>query len=179
MLGDTVKGKKMTGVSDKVREGVLLHRRIDIYTDSHPEIANLVHLFRPVLGRFSPIAVDVILDHFLAKDWLNYAPISLDHFVHVLFKSFEGIETDLPDRTKWLGTLMQERGWLLQYQSLVGLEDILVQMSRRLENRVKLFEAIPFLRLNYEEVQGRFGSFFYQLKQEFPPDWIHDPRFTK
>ena len=178
LLGDTVKGRVMSGVGPAVREGVMLHRRIDMFTDAHPEIAILVELFRPQLGRFSPIAVDVILDHFLAKNWEKFAPIPLANFVQVLFRSFHQISAELPQRTKWLGTVMDQRGWLLEYQTLNGLEHILRQMSQRIDNRVELYTVIPTLELNYQRVYTHFELFFSELQTEFSPDWKKDERFT-
>lgn len=47
-IGDFVKGKNYQQYPEKIREGILLHRQIDTFTDSHPMHHETVNLLRPV-----------------------------------------------------------------------------------------------------------------------------------
>ena len=96
-IGDYVKGQKYLHYSDDVQKGILLHRAIDSYTDSHPLVKEVAGFFRPEYGRYAGIVTDVILDHFLACYWRDYSPYSLRQFakhVHaVLLSNFFQLPT--------------------------------------------------------------------------------------
>ena len=61
---------------------------------------------------------------------------------------------------------MIQQNWLLQYQSLNGLEIILHQMDYRTKHRVHMQEAIVEVQQFYTEFESEFHSFFAEL-QEF------------
>ena len=81
MLGDFVRGRAaLTAFTPGVRTGILLHRRIDSYTDALPEIAALRAWFPAEFRRYSGIIIDVAFDHELALNWWRYMPGSLERF---------------------------------------------------------------------------------------------------
>ena len=53
-------------------KGILLHREIDHFTDTHPIFRETVDLIRP-LGRYSGIMVDMYYDYLLASDFERYS----------------------------------------------------------------------------------------------------------
>ena len=97
-FGDFVKGKKMEDVHPLVKQGVLLHRKIDHFTDQHEIVKKCVEVFRPVLGRFSAIVVDMVFDYFLAKKWLQFSQIELSKYVTELFVLYENNRINLTER---------------------------------------------------------------------------------
>ncbi|HZI00712.1 MAG TPA: DUF479 domain-containing protein, partial [Flavisolibacter sp.] len=68
MISDFVKGKSRFGYTVNIQKGIMLHRDIDQFTDTHPVIKKAKELFRSDYRLYSGAIVDVILDHFLAKD---------------------------------------------------------------------------------------------------------------
>ena len=68
MISDFVKGSKKDTLPYDVRQGVMLHRAIDAYTDSHEVIGSVKAFFRPHYRLYSGAIVDIIFDHFLATD---------------------------------------------------------------------------------------------------------------
>lgn len=70
MLGDFVRGRAaLQAFPAPVREGILLHRHIDAFTDSHTEITALRSGFPAGFRRYAGIIIDLGFDHLLALDW--------------------------------------------------------------------------------------------------------------
>jgi len=68
MLGDFVRGKAVLETfPEDVRRGIELHRHIDQFTDSSPDIANLRRCFPAPFRRYSGIIIDLAYDHELAR----------------------------------------------------------------------------------------------------------------
>jgi acyl carrier protein phosphodiesterase len=166
-FGDFVKGKKMEDVHPELKKGVLLHRRIDHFTDTHQLVKKCIEIFRPVSGRFSAIIVDMTFDYFLAKNWLNYSEVSLNGFVTDLFVKYEDHRESLTEKIKMVAPIMRMQEWMLQYQTIEGLGNILKQMSNRIKNRAVLEDSIPVLIEKEVELEALFISFFSELREEF------------
>ena len=79
-IGDFIKGTKNIGLPHNVWKGVKLHRAIDSFTDQHPATTQAKDLIRKDLGHASGIFVDMIFDHILAVNWVNYSNKSLKEF---------------------------------------------------------------------------------------------------
>ncbi len=67
LMGDFLRGPVPEALPPGVRAGVMLHRRIDAYTDAHPVVGRSRRRVRPALRRFAGIVVDMSYDHFLAS----------------------------------------------------------------------------------------------------------------
>jgi acyl carrier protein phosphodiesterase len=70
MFGDFVRGSAaLATFRPSVRTGIRLHRHIDSFTDSLPEIAGLRKELPSGFRRFGGIIIDLALDHELARGW--------------------------------------------------------------------------------------------------------------
>ena len=86
-IGDFVKGKKLELYGDEIQKGILLHREIDDYTDSHPIVLETKKRLRPNYHHYAPVISDVYYDHFLASLWSNYHKTPLIEYTtgHIVF----------------------------------------------------------------------------------------------
>lgn len=81
LLGDFIRGSAALESYDKaLQSGIRLHRHIDSFTDSLPEIIELRKSFRPPFRRYAGIIIDLGLDHELAGHWPQYSNVSLEVF---------------------------------------------------------------------------------------------------
>ena len=71
-IADAVKGKEFYKYNDKIKEGILLHRAIDKYTDQHPVFKRSTQKLNGKYKKYSAVITDIYYDHFLAKNWNNY-----------------------------------------------------------------------------------------------------------
>ncbi|MCF6183790.1 MAG: ACP phosphodiesterase [Bacteroidales bacterium] len=79
--GDWVKGKSYNNFPREIQKGILLHRKIDSYTDSHNTVKKSILKIRPAYGKYSGVVTDILYDHFLAQNWQIYSESSLKDYV--------------------------------------------------------------------------------------------------
>lgn len=106
--GDYLKGPLPQGAPDPVLQGVVLHRAIDAYTDSHPALASLRNEFDPSLRRYAGILVDLSFDHFLSQHWDRFSDQPLTQFNSDIYRSLEAQRSQLsPSARRMLDRLVQ------------------------------------------------------------------------
>ena len=67
LISDFVKGKKKYDYPPRILGGIDLHRAIDEFTDDHTVNKEAAKIFKPFYGLYSSAFIDVVYDHFLAK----------------------------------------------------------------------------------------------------------------
>lgn len=163
-IADSVRGNKYIYYNNHIQKGILLHRHIDTFTDSHAIYRKSKHKLHNKYGHYSGVIMDIVYDHFLAKNWNSYSNIPLevfaDEFYNLLRNNFEL----LPERVQKMLPSMISRNWLVSYASISGLEMILFQMDYRTKNRVHMQEAIVEVELFYKELEQEFTAFFEELE---------------
>lgn len=162
-MADEVKGKDYEKYIPKLKTGILLHRFIDSYTDSHPVFRQSTKRLHKKYSHYSGVIVDMFYDHFLAKNWNNYSDDNLSDFVQNFYTSLRENYAVLTDRTKNLLPYMEKGNWLYNYQFLDELEVILSQMDYRTRNKSKMRFAVTDLKLHYSEFEADFTLFFEDI----------------
>jgi acyl carrier protein phosphodiesterase len=75
--GDLLRPKDYPSLHPDMLEGVKFHRLIDAYTDHHAAVNLMLDLLRPYQGKYTPVVVDVLMDHMLSKNWNKFSSKSL------------------------------------------------------------------------------------------------------
>jgi acyl carrier protein phosphodiesterase len=163
-MADGIRGKQYLDFSIPIQKGILLHRLIDSFTDSHPIYRQSKHRLHEKYGHYSGVIMDIFYDHFLAKNWNQYHSESLKKYTDDFYKSLTINYDLLTEKTKNMIPYMIDRNWLLSYASLSGLAIILFQMDYRTKNRVNMQESIVELEKYYVEFEEEFTLFFQELK---------------
>lgn len=162
-IGDYVKGKNFLKYPGKIREGILLHRRIDSFTDSHPNFREVKLLFRGEFGLYAGVVTDLIFDHLLASQWESYSHMPLSQFarrVHaILLKHF----TYLPPRVKGFLPVLIKNRRLESYAHVEGIHQSLDIMSRYTSLPQKAEKAIEAMQGNYNSINCLFSEFMLEL----------------
>lgn len=81
LLGDFVQGEVRGRFPVDMACEILLHRKIDRYTDDHPVVRDARQLFVAERRRYAGIVLDVFYDHVLLQRWHDYYAIEPDIFV--------------------------------------------------------------------------------------------------
>lgn len=165
-MADGIRGKDYENYPPKIKTGILLHRFIDSYTDSHPVFRQSTKRLHEKYSHYSGVIVDMFYDHFLCKNWSNYSDENLSDFVQHFYTSLRENYDVLTDKTKHLLPYMEKGNWLYNYQFLDGLEVILSQMDYRTKNKSKMQYAIAELKEHYSEFETEFTLFFEDLRTE-------------
>lgn len=163
-MADGIRGKDYLRFPKEVKKGILLHRKIDSFTDEHLIYRKSKHRLHAKYGHYAGVIMDIIYDHFLAKNWEQYSNESLANYVNDFYQLLDDHFGILTEKTKNLLPYMKENNWLLSYQSIEGIEKILFQMDYRTKHRAKMQEAIVELELYYPEIEEEFTLFFSELQ---------------
>jgi acyl carrier protein phosphodiesterase len=156
MIADHIKGKiALQQFPEGIRNGILLHRKIDSYTDVHPATQRAKTLFRLDYGLFAGPVMDTIFDHFLANDAKHFPSEKvLLEFSLDTYNKLEQHSAYFPPIFAAYFQRMIEFNWLYNYRTLQGAQRSLHGLSRRSEH-------IPPVDKAYEI----FISHYYQLAQ--------------
>ncbi|MEW6125683.1 MAG: ACP phosphodiesterase [Acidobacteriota bacterium] len=160
LLGDFVKGSIPDQFPDEIRKGILLHRRVDSFTDSHPVFRESLRMFSPARRRFAGIMLDIFYDHYLAKHWATYSKVALDQFSQKVYQVLRHHYAILPERLQRMLPYIIEEDWLTSYQELDTIDRTLRRLAKRFKRRNDLMSGIEELHANYEFFESGFHDFF-------------------
>ena len=159
-IGDYVKGNSYNKFSPKIQKGILLHRRIDEFTDKHPVVKRSSVRLNSHYGRYSGIVIDMFYDHFLAANWKSYSEVELSEYVTSVHRLLMFNYFKLPARVKrFLPFLIKSRR-LENYRHISGIERSLQTMSNFTSLPAKTGLAIEVLENYYEDFNTEFKEFF-------------------
>lgn len=161
LLADFVRGDPYTQYSRSVADGIKLHRFIDSYIDTMPEVLLCRQLFSAQTRRVSGIALDIAWDHFLAKHWQLYHPKPLATFVADARIQVEQYQDNLPSNYRQTMSRMWQQQWLLQYRDKRTIARALERMALR---RPKLHQ----LANCPEEIAKHYATFEHQFRVIYP-----------
>ncbi|WP_158849059.1 ACP phosphodiesterase [Algibacter sp. L1A34] len=162
-IADGIKGKDYKKFPKDIQIGILLHRNIDTYTDAHKTVRLSTKRLHENYGHYSGVIVDILYDHFLAKNWSKYSDTPLGGYVDTFYDSLEEHYNVLPARIQKMMPYMMSDNWLLSYASIEGISKVLDGMNRRTKNRSGMDKAVHELEVFYKEFETEFSSFFDEL----------------
>jgi acyl carrier protein phosphodiesterase len=164
-IGDYVKGNTWNKFPENIKKGILMHRRIDTFTDAHPKFREAKALFRSEFGLYSGIVIDLLYDHYLAKNWNEYSDLTLRTFAKrshaVLLQNFRY----LPLRVQsFLPFLIQHRR-LESYASVNGIVQTLKIMSNYSSLPAKSDIVVQTVQNSNDFFEGNFREFMVDLME--------------
>jgi acyl carrier protein phosphodiesterase len=162
-IADGIKGKNYKKRKKDVQIGVLLHRHIDTFTDAHKTVRKSTKRLHKKYGHYSGVIVDILYDHFLAKNWEKYCDIPLEDYINNFYDLLEEHFELLPLRIQKMMPYMITDNWLLSYASIDGISRVLEGMNRRTKNRSGMDKAVNELEEFYTEFENEFTLFFDEL----------------
>ena len=164
-MADGIRGNDYLNFPEEIKKGILLHRYIDTFTDAHPIYRKSKHRLHEKYGHYSGVIMDILYDHFLAKNWTNYSDQKLEHFAEKFYQSLQSNYSLLTEKTKNMLPYMIARNWLVSYATIAGIEMILFQMDYRTKHRAHMQEAVKELQDFYVDFETEFTTFFEELRQ--------------
>jgi len=172
MLGDFVHGQPdPERFPSRVIDGIRLHRAIDVYTDSHAEVAAARRLLPPPFRRFGGILLDMWFDHELARDFTRWSGQPLDPYSDQLRALLHRHDALLPDGLKRFRNYMDARNLPAAYADRTEIGRALQGLSGRLSRANPVGIALPVLVELEQPLRMHFEAFFPQLLV-FAADWI-------
>lgn len=163
-MADSIRGHAYENYQADIKNGILLHRFIDSFTDMHPIYRQSKHRLHEKYGHYSGVIMDIFYDHFLAKNWKKYSSINLEDYAQNFYSLLKENYDVLTERAKGMMPYMIGRNWLVSYATIEGLEMIMFQMDYRTKHRVAMDESIVELKQFYTEFEQEFFLFFDELR---------------
>ena len=144
--------------------GIARHHAIDRFTDSHPAVARSIQRLDSRFRRYGGIIIDVLYDHFLARDWPLYSAESLSYFTQDFYASLDEFRDWLPADAFAVLEKMKAGDWLGSYAHLEGISQALKRIGARLLRPIDLAESLSLLDSSYDALLEDFQEFFPELR---------------
>lgn len=164
-IADSVKGSSYLSYPEEIQKGIVLHRKIDSFTDTHPIVAQSKQRLRERYRKYSGVIVDVYYDHFLAANWDKYSHEGLNSFAQHIYHLVRHHHFILPEKSAQFSKYMIRYNILEAYSRLEGIDKVLKGMSQRAKFESKMEHAIEELQEHYVLFEKEFTSFFPELQQ--------------
>ncbi|MBS1549401.1 MAG: DUF479 domain-containing protein [Bacteroidetes bacterium] len=161
-LNDFIPNKERLLQQENILHGIILHRAIDSFTDSHPKIHEAKTVFSPLVRLYAGAFVDVAMDFFLANDaTVNSHEAWKTHAQHV-YQVLENHLDLFPESFQKILFHMKKDDWLYNYRYDWGIE---FSMKNVLNKAKYLDKNLPVFDLFLQH-----KSFLQECYQEFFPD---------
>lgn len=159
-IADSIRNKEVANYPLSIQQGILLHRKIDSFTDTHPIVKQGTRRLHPQHHKYSPVVIDVFFDNLLANNWALYASESLSDFAHRMYQVLLDRQTDLPLKMQKYVPNMIENDWLQKYGTWEGLQYTFERMDQRTKFPSNFANAVSHLQADYEIYNQEFNLFF-------------------
>lgn len=164
-IADAVKGNSFIHFPEEVQRGILLHRKIDSFTDTHSIVDQSKQRLRGNYKKYASVVVDIYYDHYLAKNWKDYSDIGLEQFTQNIYKLIQNNRSILPEKSAHFAKYMTEYNILFEYSRLEGVQQVFNGMARRTSFSSNMENAVHDLQEYYVLFEKEFRQFFPELKE--------------
>lgn len=162
-IGDFVRGDLENKFEKSIINGVILHRDIDNFTDSHPVVKEAQKILKPHYGHYSLVITDMFFDYFLSVFWSQYDHRTLYEFSQYVYKILDEHKNILPNSFLPTFTDMKRQNWLICYGSIEGMKSALTEIAKRATFNSKMETAHMVLEKKEETFKECFDDFFPDL----------------
>lgn len=164
-IADSIKGSAFNTFPEEIQKGIILHRKIDTFTDAHPIVEISKNRLRPKYKKYASVIVDIYYDHYLAINWNTYSETSLKDYTQNVYSLIEKHKHTFPIKSQLFTKYMFEYDILSAYAHLEGIERVLNGMSRRASFVSNMEHSIHDLKEHYPLFENEFKEFFPELQK--------------
>lgn len=162
-LGDFLNKRQIISLQEEVRRGVELHRLIDSFTDTHPEVEKACGICRSKHRKYAPILVDIYFDYLLSKNWNRFSAVPLRTFADQAYRVLLQAAPTFPKATMDQTRRMIAGDWLMSYGKYQGLEFVMNKLKNRVSKPDQLNDAVETMKEHEKKLNEYFMSFFPDL----------------
>jgi len=163
-IADAVHGQQYRQYPEAIQKGILLHRKIDSYTDTHPVYLQSKHRLSQQFDKYSGVIMDIVYDHFLGANFARYHAQDLQNYCRAAESVLQQYRNQMPERCQHFLEYALRNNTFYNYSKLEGIELVLNHLSHRINHGVQLGTAIPLVKIHYRELEEEFFIFFEALK---------------
>jgi acyl carrier protein phosphodiesterase len=166
LLGDFARGVDADSLPVAVRAGLINHRAVDRYTDSHPLVLDMKLHFSQRRRRFAGIALDIYFDYLLLTHWELFDKRELDELIAEFYRRMAAGQTLMPgEDMRRVTRRMIDYNWFGCYREIDSIAESLDRVAARIRFANDFDNAIEDLQRNHESIRDSFLEFYPQLRQ--------------
>lgn len=162
-IADALKGSTYKTYPKKITKGVIIHRAIDSFADSHKIYSKAKIPLQPKYGHYSGIVLDVFFDHFLARNWEQFSNQNFKAFCRNFYLTLALNVATLPPRYRYMFPFLVVGDWFGSYKYIDNIESVLYSMSKRTSLPEESKFAKEILLKNYKVYENYFFCFMPQI----------------
>lgn len=163
-MGDFVKGRVGDVWPHRIRDGIMLHRRIDAFAEHHLLFRQSRERLASRYGLYRGVLVDLFYDHFLALEWREWSAEPLAVWLARTRGVVEAHHASLPERLQELVPVIFEE-LLPSYREVAGIGRALERMARRLRRPNPLAGGEEELVRHYAGLRDDFRRFLPEARE--------------
>ena len=163
-IGDAIKGKQYKDYSDSIQKGILLHRQIDTFTDSHPIYLQSKRRFYKNYPKISGVITDILYDHLLCLEWNKHTNEKLPLFIKRSYDYLDTCIDQMPSRMTPVYAHMRSHDWFSRYQTIEGTALSLMQIGERMGFGSSVGSSVMEFKQNEAMFIEEFNIFFNEIK---------------
>ena len=170
-IADHIKGIPLDSYPPAIQRGIMMHRAIDYFTDSHPAMTECRAYFRPAYQKYAGVVLDVVLDYFLCREWHTLSPYQLRPFIYHFY-------LQMLLRWKWLPPFWRQKlptlirdNRLYRYRHVAGICESLDIMAQTTSLPYGSDLVREVLTEHYGELLPYVQTFLHDITEEMTQTW--------
>jgi acyl carrier protein phosphodiesterase len=167
-VADFITNKELPQYTEGVRAGIMLHREIDAFTDTHPKVKESTKRLHEYHHKYSPVIVDIYYDYLLGKNWQAFQKdpsVSLSVFTQNIYDLLKKRHNELPPSLKKRIHYMIADDWLMKYTTLEGIHEAFKRIEKAAAFPGNFGNAVQHLKEFLPQFDAEFICFFPDLMQ--------------
>ncbi|MBS9778557.1 MAG: DUF479 domain-containing protein [Gammaproteobacteria bacterium] len=169
LVADALKGRAWKDCSQSHKDGLIMHKAIDIFTDNSPHVKRAKD--RLGSGYLKGVIIDITFDHFVSKHWETFVATDFESFVEQFYIESELQRKKLPSTAeKFIGKVIRY-DFLHLYGEVEQLLHVFEKFNRRLSANILAKESAtdyyPRIIEQYENIEQDFLTFFPTVIEMF------------
>lgn len=166
LLGDFARGVDIESLSAPVKAGLLNHRAVDRFTDSHPLVVEMKRSFGEQRRRFAGIALDIYFDHLLIRYWDRFEQRPLADLTADFYQRMDLGQPLMPRaEMRRVTRRMVDYDWFGSYAEIDSIAESLDRVAARIRFANRFDNAIEDLQRNDAGIREGFFEFYPQLQR--------------
>jgi acyl carrier protein phosphodiesterase len=158
-IADHLKGLDISRFPEQIARGIIHHREIDGFTDSHAAFRESKRFFYKGFEKYSGVLVDIYFDHFLAHDFRNISGSELPLYAQGLYEIYSTNAQLMPESAQRFLSYVIKNNAYVQYADISSIRTILMHLSGRIGRSVDLSQSVDLFVSNERQLHSLFEGF--------------------
>ncbi len=162
-IADAIKGSSFKVWPEEIQSGILLHRYIDNFTDTHSLYLTSKRRFYSNYPKISGVITDILYDHLLICNWDKHVDICVDDFISRSYQILDKRKHQMPDKIRFMYRYMRRDNWLKNYKYEDGIRRALSGIGKRTGFGEHIHEVFEVFKVDPDIFLNEFDEFFLEL----------------